>query len=59
MDEHNVCVYQNNGSGETMELKFAEELETFPFAEPNRAAITWYGYQVTDGTFGEESWACD
>lgn len=59
VDEHNVCVYQNNGSGETMELKFAEELETFPFAEPNRAAITWYGYQVTDGTFGEESWACD
>ena len=57
VDENNVCVYQNNGSGETMELKFAEELETFPFAEPNRAAITWYGYQVTDGTFGEESWA--
>ena len=56
VDENNVCVYQYVGPGDTTELKFTEELDAFPFSEPERDKITWYGYQVTDGTYAAESW---
>ena len=39
-----------------MELKFTEEMDAFPFSEPDRDKITWYGYQVTDGTYAAEGW---
>ena len=39
-----------------MELKCNEELDEFPFSEPERDKITWYSYQVTDGTYEDESW---
>lgn len=56
IDENNVCVFQYVGPGDSMELKCNEELDEFPFSEPERDKITWYSYQVTDGTYEDESW---
>ncbi len=56
VDENNVCVYQYVGPGDAMELKFTEELDEFPFTEPDRDKITWYSYTVSDGTYRAESW---
>lgn len=56
VDGNNVCVFQYVGPGDSMELKLTEELDEFPFAEPDRDRITWFGYEVTDGTYPAKSW---
>ncbi len=56
VDENNVCVFQYVGPGDSMELKFTEELDEFPFPEPDRDRITCFGYEVTDGTYAAKGW---